>query len=105
MYCSYRDLQKPDNSVFSFLRQLLAQLPNLPAGVEEYFDLLYPEGKRLLTGHIKLPVNDYEESDSDELFTHVLENFRRVHLLFDGLDECEGRCQWLVPFLCNLVRR
>ena len=104
VYCSYRDLQKPEAYIFSFLRQLLAQLPNLPAGVEDQFDLLYPDGKKLLTDDIKLPIDDHEKSEPHELFTYVLEKFCKVHLLFDALDECEGRNQWLVPFLCNLVR-
>ena len=105
VYCSYRDLRDPAAFVFSFLRQMLVQLPNLPPGVEDQFDLLYPKGKKLLTKHINLPVDDHEKSSEFDLFSYVLETFRKVHLLFDGLDECNDRSQWLVPFLCKLVRR
>ncbi|KAK5657585.1 hypothetical protein OQA88_3159, partial [Cercophora sp. LCS_1] len=44
-------------------------------------------------------------SGAGNLFTYVVEKFRRVHLTFDALDECDGREKWLLPFLCGLVDR
>jgi hypothetical protein len=52
-----------------------------------------------------LPKNDYERSVYTETFTYAIEQFKRVYLLFDALDECEDRERWLMPLLVNLVKR
>lgn len=44
-------------------------------------------------------------SSAKNLFTYVVERFRRVHLSFDAMDECDDRERWLLPFLCGLVSR
>lgn len=45
------------------------------------------------------------ESGHLRLFTHVIEQFDKVHLSFDALDECGDREKWLLPFFCRLVQR
>ena len=52
-----------------------------------------------------LPQKDDERSRYIETFTYAIEQFKRVYLMFDALDECEDRERWLMPLLVNLVKR
>ncbi|KAL6704784.1 hypothetical protein ACN47E_007588 [Coniothyrium glycines] len=106
VYCTYREPMHPTKYILSYLRQLLAQLPDLPDGVEDRFDALYKDGHVLCQEDIDLPTeHDAWRVPHHSLFTDVVEKFSRVFLIFDALDECQGRSAWLTPLLTGLIQR
>lgn len=105
VYCTYREPRRPDDYIKSYVRQLLAQLPNLPEGVEDRHYELHPSGRNLSLQDLGVPERDDERSRYLNVFTYALERFKRIFLMFDALDECEDRARWLIPLLVKLVQR
>jgi NACHT domain len=105
VFCSYRDTQRPEGFIRSYMRQLLTQMSRMPTGVEDRYDELYPDGKVLKLSDLDIPTEAEKPSKIENLFTYVIERFPRVILVFDALDECDDRGRWLLPLLSKLVER
>lgn len=84
MYFEYkeRELQTPTNILGGLVRQLVGQVPELPAEIEKLFDKLESRGGK--------------KPKFEELYnalTVIFRSFDQVFLVFDALDECDPKTQ------------